>query len=204
MQNGSLICGEADVQIDAVRVPRTLAERRNNKHLPVAAIEAVHRRQQPAHPEQFLRHDLPVQAGEDDPALKGKEIYLPAKMAERLLLLEEGHCLREHTLQACKRPDVRKADGMEATSLLTLLQMVESGMGIALLPEIAVNGGLLNGTHLVAKPLAPPAPKRVIALVARASTAHLDEFEAFSNCIQERFQKREKISRSAVKSVAKK
>ncbi|WP_062309094.1 hydrogen peroxide-inducible genes activator [Polynucleobacter sinensis] len=143
-------------------------------------------------------------AGEDDPALKGKEIYLPAKMAERLLLLEEGHCLREHTLQACKRPDVRKADGMEATSLLTLLQMVESGMGIALLPEIAVNGGLLNGTHLVAKPLAPPAPKRVIALVARASTAHLDEFEAFSNCIQERFQKREKISRSTVKSAAKK
>ncbi len=140
-------------------------------------------------------------AGEDDPALKGKEIHLPAKMAERLLLLEEGHCLREHTLQACKRSDIRKADGMEATSLLTLLQMVESGMGIALLPEMAVRGGLLNGTSLVARPLAPPAPKRIIALVARSSTAHLEEFHAFSDCIEERFRRGIDIGRAAVKGL---
>ena len=142
-------------------------------------------------------------AREDDPALKGKEIHLPAKMAERLLLLEEGHCLREHTLQACKRSDIRKADGMEATSLLTLLQMVDSGMGIALLPEMAVRGGLLNGTSLVARPLAPPAPKRVIALLARSSTAHLEEFKIFSDCIQERFKRGAKSSRGAVKGLRK-
>ena len=142
-------------------------------------------------------------AREDDPALKGKEIHLPAKMAERLLLLEEGHCLREHTLQACKRSDIRKADGMEATSLLTLLQMVDSGMGIALLPEMAVRGGLLNGTSLEARPLAPPAPKRVIALVARSSTAHLEEFQAFSDCIQARFKRGAKSTRGAVKGLRK-
>jgi LysR family hydrogen peroxide-inducible transcriptional activator len=142
-------------------------------------------------------------AREDDPALKGKEIHLPAKMAERLLLLEEGHCLREHTLQACKRSDIRKADGMEATSLLTLLQMVDSGMGIALLPEMAVRGGLLNGTSLVARPLAPPAPKRVIALLARSSTAHLAEFQVFSDCIQERFKRGAKSARGAVKGLRK-
>ena len=142
-------------------------------------------------------------AREDDPALKGKEIHLPAKMAERLLLLEEGHCLREHTLQACKRSDIRKADGMEATSLLTLLQMVDSGMGIALLPEMAVRGGLLNGTSLVARPLAPPAQKRVIALLARSSTAHLEEFKIFSDCIQERFKMGAKSSRGAVKGLRK-
>jgi LysR family hydrogen peroxide-inducible transcriptional activator len=142
-------------------------------------------------------------AREDDPALKGKEIHLPAKMAERLLLLEEGHCLREHTLQACKRSDIRKADGMEATSLLTLLQMVDSGMGIALLPEMAVRGGLLSGTSLEARPLAPPAPKRVIALVARSSTAHVEEFQAFSECIQARFKKGAKSSRGAVKGLRK-
>lgn len=142
-------------------------------------------------------------ASENDPALKGKEIHLPAKMAERLLLLEEGHCLREHTLQACKRSDIRKADGMEATSLLTLLQMVESGMGIALLPEMAVRGGLLNGTSLVGRPLAQPAPKRVIALVARASTAHIKEFEAFSDCIQGHFKRGTKIGRGAVKGLRK-
>ena len=126
-------------------------------------------------------------AREGDPALKGKEVILPAKMAERLLLLEEGHCLREHSLQACKKADIRKDEGMEATSLLTLLQMVESGFGIALLPEMAVKSNLLNNSNLVAKAMATPAPKRIIALVARASTTHQVEFAALSSCIRERF-----------------
>jgi LysR family hydrogen peroxide-inducible transcriptional activator len=126
-------------------------------------------------------------AKEGDPALKGKEVTLPAKMAERLLLLEEGHCLREHSLQACKRADIRKAEGLEATSLLTLLQMVESGLGIALLPGMAVKSSLLNNSTLVAKELASPAPKRVIALVARPSTAHTQEFNALAKCIREQF-----------------
>jgi LysR family hydrogen peroxide-inducible transcriptional activator len=135
-------------------------------------------------------------AKEGDPALKGKEVTLPAKMAERLLLLEEGHCLREHSLQACKRADIRKAEGLEATSLLTLLQMVESGLGIALLPGLAVNSSLLNNSELVAKELASPAPKRVIALVARSSTAHLEEFSALSACIRELFNLPTKVRRS--------
>ena len=135
-------------------------------------------------------------ARQDDPAVKGKEIQIPAKMADRLLLLEEGHCLREHTMQACKRSDIGKDDGMEATSLLTLLQMVESGMGIALLPEMAVKGGLLNNSELVARPLASPAPKRVIAMVARASTAHIEEFSALSHCIQEQFKESVRVSRA--------
>ena len=126
-------------------------------------------------------------AREDDPALKGKEVTLPAKMADRLLLLEEGHCLRDHSLQACKKSNILHVEGMEATSLLTLLQMVESGFGIALLPEMAIKGGLLDNTALVARPLGAPAPKRVIALVARTSTARAEEFAALSECIQERF-----------------
>ena len=103
------------------------------------------------------------------------------------MLLEEGHCLREHSLQACKKADIRKDDGMEATSLLTLLQMVESGFGIALLPELAVKSSLLNNSNLIAKAMAAPAPKRVIALVARSSTAHTAEFSALSKCIRDQF-----------------
>ena len=140
-------------------------------------------------------------AGANDPALKGKEIHLPTKMAERLLLLEEGHCLRDHTMQACKRSDIRNVDGMEATSLLTLLQMVESGMGIALLPEMAIKGGLLNGTTLLARPLAPPTPNRVIALVARAATAHLEEFQALAESIELRFKSSPRTSRGTRKSL---
>ncbi len=145
--------------------------------------------------------DFWLVARKGDAALLGNYVHLPAKMAERLLLLEEGHCLREHSLQACRRSDIRNAEGMEATSLLTLLQMVESGMGITLLPEMAVTGGLLNGTELAAKPLAAPAPKRVIALVARSSTARLEEFQALSDCIQERFGVSLSASRSKRKGI---
>ncbi len=97
-----------------------------------------------------------------------------------MLLLEEGHCLRDHALQACRTAEVASVDGMEATSLLTLVQMVASGMGVALLPEMAIKSGLLQNLSLKAMPLANPAPKRVIALVTRATSAHSAEFEAIA------------------------
>ena len=119
----------------------------------------------------------------DDPALKNKDTRVSPKMAERLLLLEEGHCLREHSLQACKKTEIASASGMEATSLLTLVQMLEYGMGIALIPEMAIKAGLLNQTKLIARPLSAPAPKRTIAIIARQSTARLEEFNAFVKVI---------------------
>jgi LysR family hydrogen peroxide-inducible transcriptional activator len=121
---------------------------------------------------------------QNDPALKNKEIQLSNKLTDRLLLLEEGHCLRDHTLKACKRSELADHDGIEATSLLTLVQMVESDLGLALLPEMAVKSGLLKQTKLIARPLTAPAPKRKIALVARPSTARIEEFNALVNAIK--------------------
>lgn len=123
-------------------------------------------------------------ANENDPAFKNKEIQLNNKLTDRLLLLEEGNCLRDHTLKACKRSQLAKHDGIEATSLLTLVQMVESGLGIALLPEMAVKSGLLKQTKLVARSLSSSAPKRKIALVARPSTARIEEFNALVKVIK--------------------
>ncbi len=111
----------------------------------------------------------------DDPVLKNKDIQLTNKMSDQILFLEEGHCLREHTLKACKR-NALPPDALEATSLLTLVQMVESGLGLALLPEMAIKAGFLKQTKLIARPLASPAPKRKIALVARQTTARIEEF----------------------------
>jgi LysR family hydrogen peroxide-inducible transcriptional activator len=113
----------------------------------------------------------------DDPVFKNKDIQLTNKMSDQILFLEEGHCLREHTLKACKR-NALPPDALEATSLLTLVQMVESGMGLALLPEMAIKAGFLKQTKLVARPLASPAPKRKIALIARQTTARIEEFNA--------------------------
>jgi len=129
--------------------------------------------------------ELWLVAPEGDPQLAAKKITISQRMAERLLILEEGHCLREHTLQACGRAPVATREGLEATSLLTLVQMVESGLGLALVPEIAVQAGLLASSRLVARPLASPAPKRTVALVARRSTARLLEFSALADLIVE-------------------
>lgn len=134
---------------------------------------------------ELFQDEFWLAARENDEAFKGKSVTVPAKMAERLLLLEEGHCLREHSMRACGKSEIANADGIEATSLLTLVQMVEGGMGIALLPEMAVKGGILNNTNLTARPLAAPAPKRTIALVARESTAHIAEFNILAQTIKE-------------------
>lgn len=117
---------------------------------------------------------LAAKAG--DLVLAGKDVTVSAKMAERLLLLEEGHCIREHSLRACRRSELANQDGLEATSLLTLVQMVESDLGIALLPEMAIKSGILKNTELTARPLSAPAPKRGIALIARQTTARIDEY----------------------------
>ena len=91
----------------------------------------------------------------------------------RLMLLSEGHCLREHSLEACqsgRRGRQRSPSAIEASSLPTLVQMVEAGLGVALLPEMAIKAGFLAGSKVIARTLAAPAPQREIALVARPST----------------------------------
>lgn len=129
--------------------------------------------------------ELWLVAPKGDPQLAAKRLTISQRMTERLLILEEGHCLREHTLEACGRAQVASADGIEATSLLTLVEMVESGLGLALVPEIAIQAGLLASSQLVALPLASPAPKRTVALVARRSTARSAEFSALAERIVE-------------------
>ena len=121
---------------------------------------------------------------EHDPALQDQEIHLTNKLTDRILLLEEGNCLRDHTLKACKRINLASHEGIEATSVLTLVQMVESGLGLALLPSMAVKSGLLKQTKLIARPLTSPAPKRRIALLARPSTARIEEFNALVKLIK--------------------
>ena len=121
---------------------------------------------------------------EDDPNLKNKEIQLTNRLTDRILLLEEGNCLRDHTLAACKKTEIASQNGIEATSLLTLVQMVEYGLGMALIPEMAIKSGLLKNTHLIARPLTAPAPNRKIALIARSSTARIEEFNALVKVIK--------------------
>ncbi len=121
----------------------------------------------------LFNDELWLIAAERDPLARLLHPKVSQIDLERLMLLGEGHCLREHSLEACqsgRRGRQRSPSAIEANSLPTLVQMVEAGLGVALLPEMAVKAGFLDGSKVVARPLAAPAPQRQIALVARPTS----------------------------------
>ena len=103
---------------------------------------------------------------------------IPPSMIDehRLMLLEDGHCLKEHVLSACSRPELRASATMIGTSLHTLVQMVDNGLGVTLLPQMAIDAGILTGTHVLARPLKARNASREIALVWRKNSPRAAEF----------------------------
>ena len=99
----------------------------------------------------------------------------------RLLLLEDGHCLKEHALAACNRPELRASATMIGTSLHTLVQMVDNGLGLTMLPEMAIEAGILNGTRIVARPLLSDHAWREIALIWRRNSPRGEEFRILAD-----------------------
>jgi len=122
---------------------------------------------------------------EDDPAAQSKQFALKQLDPGKVLLLEEGHCLRDHAIAACGPRGREVAAEVEATSLLTLVQMVEGGLGVTLLPEMAIKAGMLKGTKLLARPFAQKPPSRTIALAARATTPLKRDFDLLAELIVE-------------------
>jgi LysR family hydrogen peroxide-inducible transcriptional activator len=107
----------------------------------------------------------------------------PADLAEeKLLLLEEGHCLRDQALEVCKLAGSQEQD-FRATSLETLRQMVAAGLGITLLPRLAAEGPFASARSLVVRPFAPPAPNRVIGAAWRRSTSRAEAIAAVCDVI---------------------
>ncbi len=88
-----------------------------------------------------------------------------------LLLLAEGHCLREHALTACQLPTTMNRATLEGTSLYTLIEMVAGGLGITLIPEMAIHTDMARHTDICLRPLATKekTPMREIGLVWRPS-----------------------------------
>jgi LysR family hydrogen peroxide-inducible transcriptional activator len=103
----------------------------------------------------------------------------------RLLLLVDGHCLKDHALAACNRPEMRASATMLGTSLHTLVQMVDNGLGLTLIPEMAVKAGLLDGTQVEARPLDAEHASRKIALIWRTNSPRRDEFEMLATALRE-------------------
>ncbi|WP_406136902.1 hydrogen peroxide-inducible genes activator [Streptomyces sp. NBC_01089] len=104
-----------------------------------------------------------------------------------LLLLDEGHCLRDQTLDICR--EAGRADGVPVTTtaagLSTLVQLVAGGLGVTLLPRTAVRVETGRNEQLATGYFAEPAPMRRIALAMRAGAARQEEFTAFAAALRE-------------------
>lgn len=110
--------------------------------------------------------------------LAAQEAIPPAALAgERIMLLEDGHCLRDHALSACGLPGAAASEEFAATSLHTLVQMVGGGLGLTLLPNLAVAGGVTAGADVSVRRLDGAFGRR-IALAWRARSPRAEEFRA--------------------------
>jgi LysR family hydrogen peroxide-inducible transcriptional activator len=104
---------------------------------------------------------------------------------EQLLLIEDGHCLRSHSLQACRIVDPVRNEVFQATSLRTLVQMVAANLGITLMPQIAVDSELASTRNVVIRPLSPDKPYRTLVLAWRSTSSRGAEFRMLGNLIRE-------------------
>ena len=119
----------------------------------------------------------------NSPLAKRSSVKVDDLNGETLLLLEDGHCLRDQALDVCSRIDVKESEDYRATSLETLRQMVAAGLGITLLPELATRGPFGSGQGLTVKPFARPVPSRSVGAVWRKSTARTDAIKAVCDVI---------------------
>jgi LysR family hydrogen peroxide-inducible transcriptional activator len=120
--------------------------------------------------------------------LEQPQVSMPALGGERLLLLEDGHCLRDQALSACALPGAGADNTFAATSLHTLVQMVAGGLGVTLLPRLAVAGGVLAGTSVVLRPIESPSGQvtgRTLGLAWRARSPRAAEFRSLAPVIGE-------------------
>jgi LysR family transcriptional regulator, hydrogen peroxide-inducible genes activator len=157
-----LYAGELDVGILALPVPLDGLESRELYEEPfVVAVPEAHR------------------------LAKRSTIRVADLGEETLLLLEDGHCLRDQALEVCARAGVQEKQDFRATSIETLRQMVAAGSGITLLPELASRGAYAAARGVAVRPFARPAPVRHIGAVWRKTTARQAAIEAFCTIVPE-------------------
>lgn len=142
---------------------------------------------------ELFRDEFWFVARQDDPHAKNKEMLVRDLEPGSVVLLEEGHCLRDHAITACGVRGNKAKALLEATSLTTLIQMVEGGLGVTLLPELTIKAGILRGTRLIARPFSTQIPARTVALVARPAGARRAGVEMLADFFQTHYRELSKV-----------
>ena len=163
---------------------KTLVERLNNGELDVLLLALPY-------PSQgtttfHLFYDEFLLACPDSHALANKELLQLSDINNHdLLLLEDGHCLRDHALEACRLDAKELSIPYQATSLNTLIQMVANNMGITLLPNMAIDAHINADIPVTVKPFLEKKIWRSIGLIWRNSSPRKNEFEILGKLLQE-------------------
>jgi LysR family transcriptional regulator, hydrogen peroxide-inducible genes activator len=134
---------------------------------------------------ELYQEDFTLAVPNANPLAKKSSVRLDDLAGESLLLLEDGHCLRDQALEVCSRIDVKENEDYRATSLETLRQMVAAGLGVTLLPELATRGPFGSGQGLTVKSFTRPIPSRTVGAVWRKSSARAAAIGAVCDAIRD-------------------
>lgn len=137
------------------------------------------------------------------PVLRHDQISGAELSGTPLLLLEKGHCLQRHALSAFPEISIQQDESFSATSLNTLIAMVEEGLGITLLPQIAVNAGIANGHAVDLTPLDGACPRHVV-LAWRKTSARADEYRSMADVFRQVHSKSGEAASAKAKEKARK
>ncbi len=133
---------------------------------------------------EIMADELLIVRRADDDAPQEAEAS-PEIDPSQLLLLDEGHCLRDQALAACKLSGASSEARLVASTLHTLVRMVDAGLGVTLLPRMAVTAGLLDGTGVDSRPLRGAGAQRRIALVWRKRSPRASDLRRLGVTIRE-------------------
>ena len=138
----------------------------------------------------FLQEQFYVALPKQHPLIDQTSITAEQLPIDELLLLKEGHCLRDHALAACNLPANSQRTSVQGTSLYTLIEMVAGGSGITLVPEIALKSEIVSHSEISLKPLtnSTDKPMRELALIWRSSYRRHETLERlntiFHDCLK--------------------
>jgi len=124
----------------------------------------------------------------DDQLAQQKEITSDQMIQSHLMLLKDGHCLKEHALAACKLPSSETDNSLASTSLNMLVQMVAGRMGTTFIPAMALNQLLSGNSELKAVHLNEPGPHRKIAFITRANYPRVNNIELLMQLFRQELQ----------------
>lgn len=133
---------------------------------------------------EFWQEDFYWVALKGDQYTDQKEVTSHELTSSHLMLLKDGHCLKDHALAACRLPPQTANHGFGATSLNTLVQMVLGRMGTTLIPEMALKSLILQNQTLSAIHLKEPGPHRRLAFVVRPNYTRMRSIETLMALIK--------------------